>query len=122
MSQYLNVFMDECQEHLQILNQSLLDLEGPENIDILHAIFRSAHTLKGASGHYGLNKMANVTHAMEMYWGGANRSFRSTRRLLTCSLMLDLLEALARNTEGRKTLKWPGSATLEKYSSNRRKR
>ena len=27
VSQYLNVFMDECQEHLQSLNQSLLALE-----------------------------------------------------------------------------------------------
>ena len=33
VSQYLNVFMDECQEHLQSLNQSLLALEqDPENL------------------------------------------------------------------------------------------
>ncbi len=66
VSQYLNVFMDECYEHLQSLTQSLLDLEkDPGNNEILNSIFRAAHTLKGASATMGFNKMANVTHAME---------------------------------------------------------
>lgn len=66
VSQYLNVFMDECYEHLQILNQSLLTLEKePDNIELLNSIFRAAHTLKGASATMGFNKMASVTHAME---------------------------------------------------------
>lgn len=66
VSQYLSVFMDECQEHLSTLNQSLLALENePENSGLLDAIFRAAHTLKGASATMGFNKMSNVTHTME---------------------------------------------------------
>lgn len=66
MAQYLSVFMDECQEHLHTLNMSLLALEGdPEDTSLLEAIFRAAHTLKGASATMGFNKMANITHAME---------------------------------------------------------
>ena len=66
VSQYLSVFMDECQEHLSTLNQSLLALENePENSGLLDAIFRAAHTLKGASATMGFNKMSNVTHSME---------------------------------------------------------
>ncbi|HBG15142.1 MAG TPA: chemotaxis protein CheA [Firmicutes bacterium] len=66
VSQYLNVFMDECYEHLQSLNQSLLVLEKePDNIEVLNSIFRAAHTLKGASATMGFNKMSSVTHAME---------------------------------------------------------
>ncbi len=66
VSQYLNVFMDECYEHLQVLNQSLLTLEKePDNAELLNSIFRAAHTLKGASATMGFNKMASVTHAME---------------------------------------------------------
>lgn len=104
-SQYLNVFMDECQEHLQILNQSLLDLEkDPENIDILHAIFRSAHTLKGASATMGFNKMANVTHAMEDVLGLLRKQELQIDPEIINLLFdaLDLLEALAKGiTEGR---------------------
>ncbi len=66
ISQYLSVFMDECQEHLLTLNQSLLELEhNPDNSGILDRIFRAAHTLKGASATMGFNKMADLTHAME---------------------------------------------------------
>ena len=104
-SQYLNVFMDECQEHLQILNQSLLDLEkDPENTELLHAIFRSAHTLKGASATMGFNKMANVTHAMEDVLGLLRKQELQITPEITNLLFdaLDLLEALANGiTEGR---------------------
>lgn len=104
-SQYLNVFMDECQEHLQILNQSLLDLEkDPENTELLHSIFRSAHTLKGASATMGFNKMASVTHAMEDVLGLLRKQELQITPEITNLLFdaLDLLEALANGiTEGR---------------------
>jgi two-component system chemotaxis sensor kinase CheA len=66
VSQYLSVFIDESQEHLLTLNQSLLELEhDPDNSAILDKIFRAAHTLKGAAATMGFNKMSNLTHAME---------------------------------------------------------
>ncbi|HBE80489.1 MAG TPA: chemotaxis protein CheA [Firmicutes bacterium] len=66
VSQYLSVFIDESQEHLLTLNQSLLELEhDPENSAVLDKIFRAAHTLKGAAATMGFNKMSNLTHAME---------------------------------------------------------
>ena len=50
MSQYLEVFIDESKEHLQTINEQLLELEkAPEDISIVNEIFRSAHTLKGMS-------------------------------------------------------------------------
>ena len=66
ISQYLTVFMDECGEHLQTLNQALLELENDqENAELLNTIFRAAHTLKGASMTMGFNKMSALTSAME---------------------------------------------------------
>ena len=66
MSQYLEIFIDETKEHLQGLNQSLLQLEqNPEDKSVLNEIFRVAHTLKGMSGTMGFNKMAKLTHDME---------------------------------------------------------
>lgn len=66
MSQYLNVFLEESREHLQKLNEALLELEGSPNCrEILDEIFRSAHTLKGMSATMGFTKVAELTHDME---------------------------------------------------------
>lgn len=66
MNQYLEIFIEESQEHLQNLNQSLLGLEtNPKDMQILNEIFRVAHTLKGMAGTMGFSKMTNLTHQME---------------------------------------------------------
>lgn len=66
MNQYLEIFIEESKEHLQSLNQSLLQLEQQSgDIAVLNEIFRVAHTLKGMSGTMGFNKMSKLTHDME---------------------------------------------------------
>ncbi|MBA2873972.1 chemotaxis protein CheA [Thermaerobacillus caldiproteolyticus] len=66
MSQYLEVFVDESKEHLQTINEQLLELEkSPDDISIVNEIFRSAHTLKGMSATMGFEDLANLTHKME---------------------------------------------------------
>ncbi|OGO78434.1 MAG: chemotaxis protein CheA [Clostridiales bacterium GWB2_37_7] len=66
MNQYLEIFIEESQEHLQSLNQSLLGLEtNPKDMKILNEIFRVAHTIKGMAGTMGYSKMTNLTHQME---------------------------------------------------------
>lgn len=91
ISQYLSVFMDECQEHLLTLNQSLLELEhNPDSSGILDKIFRAAHTLKGASATMGFNKMADLTHAME----DVLSKLRAKDLLVTAEIMNTLFEAV----------------------------
>ena len=66
MSQYLEIFIEESKEHLQSLNQSLLQLEkNPGDRSMLNEIFRVAHTIKGMAGTMGFNKMSRLTHDME---------------------------------------------------------
>lgn len=66
MNQYLEIFIDESKEHLQGLNQSLLQLEqNPQDSAMLNEIFRAAHTLKGMAGTMGFSRMATLTHDME---------------------------------------------------------
>ncbi|RAK23390.1 two-component system chemotaxis sensor kinase CheA [Anoxybacillus vitaminiphilus] len=66
MRQYLEVFIDESKEHLQTINEQLLELEkSPEDVTIVNEIFRSAHTLKGMSATMGFEDLANLTHQME---------------------------------------------------------
>ncbi|MBP8819913.1 MAG: chemotaxis protein CheA [Syntrophomonadaceae bacterium] len=66
MSQYLDVFLEESKEHLESLNQRLLELEkDSDNINALNEIFRAAHTLKGMSSTMGFDDLADLTHHME---------------------------------------------------------
>ncbi|WP_046179191.1 chemotaxis protein CheA [Domibacillus tundrae] len=66
MNQYLEIFIDESKEHLQAMNEHLLQLEKePNNITIVNEIFRSAHTLKGMSATMGYEDLANLTHKLE---------------------------------------------------------
>jgi two-component system chemotaxis sensor kinase CheA len=66
VSQYKELFINEAQEHLEALNQSMVDLEkDPGNPDVLTEIFRSAHTLKGMSATMGFDQLTELTHEME---------------------------------------------------------
>lgn len=62
----LKVFLDDAEEQLQMLDETLLKLEkDPENEGLLQIIFRAAHTLKGGAATLGLAKMTELTHHME---------------------------------------------------------
>ncbi|MFC4663362.1 chemotaxis protein CheA [Oceanobacillus aidingensis] len=64
--QYLDIFLDESQEHLQSINDFILKLEeDPSNLEYVHEIFRSAHTLKGMAATMGYEDIASLTHKME---------------------------------------------------------
>lgn len=65
-NQYMEMFLAESQDHLQSLNERLLDLEkDPTDSEAINEIFRSAHTLKGMSATMGYNAIAELTHDME---------------------------------------------------------
>lgn len=65
LSQYISVFLDESEEHLQSLNQNLLELEKEPRKETIDEIFRSAHTLKGMAATMGFDSIAKLTHQME---------------------------------------------------------
>ncbi|KAA6452846.1 chemotaxis protein CheA [Bacillus swezeyi] len=66
MNQYLDVFIEESKEHLQTCNEKLLELEkNPSDLQLVHDIFRAAHTLKGMSATMGYEDMAHLTHTLE---------------------------------------------------------
>jgi len=91
MSQYIEIFIEETKEHVQNLNQSLLQLEkNPEDMVILNEIFRVAHTLKGMAGTMGFTKMATLTHDME----DVLQSIRSGEIKITTNLVDILFKCL----------------------------
>ncbi|MFP3154071.1 chemotaxis protein CheA [Lachnospiraceae bacterium ZAX-1] len=66
VSQYLEIFIDETNGHLQDLSDCIMTLESePENMDTINEIFRAAHSLKGMAGTMGFKRMQHLTHVME---------------------------------------------------------
>ncbi len=59
-------FLVEAQEHFEQIETNFLALEeAPGDLDLLNAIFRSVHTIKGAAGFLGLQKVQALSHMGE---------------------------------------------------------
>jgi two-component system chemotaxis sensor kinase CheA len=66
MSEYKEMYAIEAAEHLQSMNEALLNLEkDPENSETINVMFRAAHTLKGMSATMGYTNIKELTHEME---------------------------------------------------------
>lgn len=66
LNRFRDTFFQEAEEHLLHMETDLLRLEQGENDpELLDAIFRSAHSIKGASGTFGFEDLAHFTHALE---------------------------------------------------------
>ncbi len=62
----LKEFITGAEELLEELDLNLLELEkDPENMEVVNAIFRAAHTLKGTAGMFGFENVVELTHKME---------------------------------------------------------
>lgn len=99
-SQYMSMFLEESMDNLQILNESLLQLEQePEDIDKLNEIFRVAHTIKGMAATMGFNQMAELTHKMEDVLSEfRDGELKVTQKVVTVLFKcLDTLEQMVNN-------------------------
>lgn len=62
----LDLFVQESSEHLQALETDLIALESnPTDNARLNSIFRSVHSIKGASGFFGFDPIVKLAHVME---------------------------------------------------------
>ena len=87
VSQYLEIFIDETNEHLQTLSDCIMVLEKePDNKDTINEVFRAAHSLKGMAGTMGFKRMQHLTHDMENVF----QEVRSDK-IQVNSAMIDLL-------------------------------
>lgn len=66
LKQFRATFFEEAREHVRTLEQRLLELEHrPGDPELLNALFRAAHSIKGSSGMLGFETISHLTHAME---------------------------------------------------------
>lgn len=69
MAQYLQMFVDETSEQLDLLQDVLLKLESnPTSHEDLNEAFRLIHSIKGASAMMGLDSISVLTHHLETHF------------------------------------------------------
>ena len=91
MSQFLDTFYEESFEGLEVMESELLDLDpGTADSEIINTIFRAAHSIKGGSGTFGLNGVADFTHVMETLLD----EMRDGRRAVTAEAVDILLRSV----------------------------
>ncbi len=66
MDEILKTFIAESEELLVQMETALLQIEqAPEDMELINAIFRAAHTIKGSAGLFGLDHVVAFTHVAE---------------------------------------------------------
>lgn len=87
----LQDFLIEAGEILELLSEQLVELEqSPEDSDLLNAIFRGFHTVKGGAGFLSLTELVDACHGAENVFD----ILRTGQRSVTAELMDTILETL----------------------------
>ncbi|CAH1546536.1 Signal transduction histidine kinase CheA [Vibrio jasicida] len=87
----LQDFLIEAGEILELLSEQLVELENnPEDKDLLNAIFRGFHTVKGGAGFLSLAELVDTCHGAENVFD----VLRNGQRSVSPSLMDTMLKAL----------------------------
>ncbi len=63
-------FQPEAEEHLQVVGDCLLSLEGNNNPEDINRLFRAIHTVKGSAAQVGLRRLGAIAHRVEDLIGG----------------------------------------------------
>ena len=91
------LFLAETEDHLQVLEEGLVKLEQEvDDPELVQALFRSAHTLKGMAGMIGHTRLVNLTHALETGFDGIRKkNFAISSRFIDiCLGSIDALRTL----------------------------
>jgi len=87
----LQDFLVEAGEILELLSEQLVDLENrPDDNDLLNAIFRGFHTVKGGAGFLQLDMLVDLCHIAENIFD----LLRNHKLTVTAELMDVVLQAL----------------------------
>jgi two-component system, chemotaxis family, sensor kinase CheA len=90
----LPIFLAEVDEHLQVLDENLVEIERSSgDADLLQKLFRAAHTLKGMAGMIGHQRMTRLTHVMETAFDGLRKNTMQMSTPLV-DLCLDTVDSL----------------------------
>lgn len=61
-----DTFFEECEELLEALVEGLAQMEdAPDDMEIVNAVFRSVHSIKGGAGAFALDRLVGFAHTFE---------------------------------------------------------
>ncbi len=86
----LEIWIDEVNEHMQVMESGILRLESGTDPDLVNSVFRAAHTIKALAGTVGHHQMADLTHTMENLFD----AMRMDKMVPTQLIIDDLLSAV----------------------------
>ena len=86
-NEYLSYFLQDAEEHLEIMTDALLALEqSTGDTEAISSLFRVAHTLKSSSAMVGLQEISDFTHHIEDFLSEGPRrktgGHRGTRHIV----------------------------------------
>ncbi|WP_028571865.1 STAS domain-containing protein [Desulfonatronum lacustre] len=64
----MDAFIEDSKEHLESIESDIMaleDLEGAYDEELINRIFRTAHSIKGAAGFFGLEAIGSLAHKLE---------------------------------------------------------
>ena len=61
----LEFFQPEAEDHLQVVSDCLISLEGNNNPEEINRLFRAIHTVKGSAAQVGLKRLGAIAHRVE---------------------------------------------------------
>ena len=114
MDEVVTEFLVESHENIDALDRALLVLEqNPGDRETLSAIFRSIHTIKGASGFLGFDRLTSLTHVAESLLSGLRDGVLALTPGCTAALFatVDAVRTMLRTIEAQ------GNDGTEDYGS-----
>jgi chemosensory pili system protein ChpA (sensor histidine kinase/response regulator) len=123
----MEIFREECDEHLIVINQSLNILENkihepcnltPELKESISEMRRAVHTLKGAASMTGVNLLARGAHSLEdmLDWLHDEAMDISPLEMQIIATGIDVIELLSHNPQATKSASLDDLVnTIDKY-------
>lgn len=112
-SKFIETFKAETRDHIQKLSLGLIDLEkNPHDRQLLEAMMREAHTVKGSSSMMGYKRIADIAHRME---DGLQRALDDEVVLAKehCDILFKCLDTIEPLLEDKVT--WEAKGILRPY-------
>lgn len=63
---YLQLFIEESEEYIQLMNNCILKLENnPDDMEAMNQFYRGAHSIKGMAATMGFSTLKDIAHELE---------------------------------------------------------
>lgn len=111
LSEFLDVFLEECFEGLEAMESGLLHLDEGTDLEEINTIFRAAHSIKGGSAAFGFDHVSGFTHVMETLLDELRDGTRQVDQHIV-DLLLASVDILREMVEGLKTGETPDEARV----------